>query len=337
MGLWNDRALRRSVGKIADFWAWWEAGGRSAAERTLAGHGYEDFDHAISPRVAEIDRELSWHTEPGTSKPHRLVLSAAGIMEKRGIAERWRRAAPNDELWEFAAAKSASPASPGAVLHHGGHHLQVDDARFVMTEKRSILDLAIEHPAFEAMPSEIRAEAAFILLDALFGEDDVERYIGNLDVKRRVTRTTTTANEVRDAIERVRTNDEWILASATLRNGTKSVLGISPRLHPLDHLPFDRHTAVRIRYKARADGGADRDEVARVQAAQNDFEEALGGTAVTVLTEMHRGIRTVHFYSDSADRNVEQTFSRVARRGPGIRVRHEHDPRWHAMQEYRRI
>lgn len=336
MGLWSDRALRRSVGKIGYFWLWWEAGGRDAAGRTVDGHGYEDFDRAISPRVADIDRDLSWHTEPGTTKRHRLVLSAAGAIEKRGIAERWRRAAPNDDLWEFAAAKSASPASAGAVLTHGGHELPVEDARFVITEGRALVDLAVEHPTFREMPQQVRAEAALIMLDVLFGEDDVERYVGRVDAVAYTAGATATAAEVRDAIERTRANDAWTLASLTLSDGSKALLGIGPRLHPLDHLPFDRHTTVAIRYKSRGDGLADRDEVQRVQAAQREFEETLGGTAVTVLTEMHAGIRTVHFYSDSADQNVEQTFATLARGGRGIRVRHEHDPKWRAVQEFRR-
>ena len=86
---------------IARFWEWWPQ-----ARRKLDDGVPADIADEMSAHVEAIHSDLQWEIGPGPS----LILSGGGDGELRGIAERWRAAAPDDGTWKYLAARPADPA-----------------------------------------------------------------------------------------------------------------------------------------------------------------------------------------------------------------------------------
>ena len=49
-------------------------------------------------------------------------------------------------------------------------------------ETRQLLDVRLWHPRFAEVDEQTRMQAAFLYLDHLLGEDDVERWIGAIEL-----------------------------------------------------------------------------------------------------------------------------------------------------------
>lgn len=328
MRLTRDRALRRSVARIADFWTWWAADGRAAALGVIEGAPPDGFVRAVSRRVDAIDPRLSWHLEPGVEREHRLVVSAAGHLAGAATAERWRRQAPEDPVWEVAT-RLRGAASSG-VLRYAGWQLALEDARFTMRPRGTRLDVEVRHPGFgAAVPERTRDELAMLVLDQVIGDQTVEQHVAAIGGARSGDDDGMTAAELRERVRELEEASEWRILRVRRRDGSISIVSAAPQLHPLSHLPFDLHTEVRIRF--RDEDGA----VARAQDEEERFTAALGGLAVHVLSETQGGLRTAHFYSDGADDNAVDLFDRTAAGRDGVRVVHRLDPEWRAVAPYR--
>jgi hypothetical protein len=74
---------------IEDFWVWWASAGRAAAETGIGTGEFGGFTREMTKRVKAMHPDLAWELAPGGQAEHALIVTAAGVPERRRIAERW--------------------------------------------------------------------------------------------------------------------------------------------------------------------------------------------------------------------------------------------------------
>ena len=111
-----------------------------------------------------------------------LVVSPEGSAEVRPIAIAWHRSAPPpDATWSTT--RRASPASR-RTLQVAGATVELADMRAVTSwdETREVVSVRLWHPAFDPCRRTSARQISFLFLDNLLGEDDVERWIGAIEI-----------------------------------------------------------------------------------------------------------------------------------------------------------
>ena len=176
-GVRIETARSRSDRAITTFWRWWSADGRRRATAAIDSGVTGRVVAELSSLIEAIDPGLSWEFVPGCEEvPHRLTVTAAGVPELRGAARRWLAAAPRaDETWSFADLRE--PVR-GCAMYFRDHRLGFDDAEVVVDLGLSRADVTVHHPAFTALTGADSSIAAYLLLDALCGEEQVETWVG---------------------------------------------------------------------------------------------------------------------------------------------------------------
>ncbi|MEU4455491.1 DUF695 domain-containing protein [Nocardioides sp. NPDC023903] len=323
--------LRRSVSKssghpVSEFWAWWGEG----------GHGLDPS--RMSPEVDELNRlvmainpDLTWHFGPGQDAEHRLTVTSSGVAAVRPAAERWLRAAPSaDTRWEFSATMDADPEALTRKLKIEGYEVDLSETVFGIEPefKRFRADVEVHHPQFAEMEESVRRQIAYMVLDWLLGEDDVERWIGGIDAV-----TAHPSNAVSGAaltavvreIEAKRDPDTWALGQWTGPNGLPGLATLRPGIRWLDHPVMDRHQAVSLAYVSNEVGmPANLDGV---RAVENAMLAMLGPRGVLVGHESHGGVRTFHIYADSEDQNADADLKAFAKKHR-LQITATDDPGW---------
>jgi hypothetical protein len=167
---------------IAAFWAWW-ADRRDELAARIDGRGIGPGQIAdVAKTVRGIHPRLSWELAPGRSARYALIVSPEGDAEVRPTALRWLAAAPRaDETWEYFAARQ--PGARGRLIVDG-HGIDLDAIVTVAAwdADRDCFDVRLWQPAFPELPVPTRRKAALLFLDSVFGEDDVERWIGSIEI-----------------------------------------------------------------------------------------------------------------------------------------------------------
>jgi hypothetical protein len=174
-----------AVDAIERFWVWWAGRSADLAAAFSAGRLPDEMIEEIRTRVAEIDPRLDWEFGRGRGSEHHLCVSGDGDPELRVVAERWRRRGPHpDATWQFYAARQAADVA-GCSLSFEGHEIDLDSLRCGAEIDTAVerMHIAVHHPALAAIDDRVLAlRITLIALDNALGEDDVERWIGSIDV-----------------------------------------------------------------------------------------------------------------------------------------------------------
>ncbi|MFE4543839.1 hypothetical protein [Arthrobacter sp. NPDC056727] len=335
---WSGPAETEAVGA---FWRWWSVAGAGLITAAVVTGVYGDLPEMISAMVMAIHPELRWETGPGARSRHRLCVSGGGDPRLRVLAERWRRAAPPPtETWEFAAARQPQPDMPDATLEGLEQPVDLGLARIQVDwdERRALAELTVFHPAFKKMGTNGCRQTARLLVDWLLGEDDVQRWVGAVNVTRTVPRDSQPAAVVTDFIREVATRNpepRWTMREATTSAGHRVIVCTLRPLRWVDHPLLDLHTAVRISYR-RTGGDAlpDGEALIGLLHLEQDLESVLGTRGMLVSSETSNGLRALHYYSDSEDQNGRDAFDRFARSRAYVQVTHTYDPGWARVRKF---
>jgi len=291
------------AGPIADFWTWWE-GARDRVSRAVASGGFDDrLVEDISRAVRTVHPAMAWELAPGRSAEHAFCLSPEGNPEVRQAALRWLDAAPPpDATWEYHPARQASPTLRG--LEIGGTRFDLDETRIIASwdEVRRRVDVRLWHPGFPQASRDVRLQVAFLFLDNLLGEDEVERWIGEVTLLDAPTGGRT-PDELGAEIERRRNepvgDETWVLGELTRPNGEVEVVLADSALKRIDHPFADHHVEIVV---LLADDRLPDDATAAVLNAE---EEALlgllDGLALYAGRTTAPGRRTMHFVATDPD------------------------------------
>lgn len=329
---------RRQKSALAEFWRWWAStGARSVAEAVERGETARIVDE-LGPRVLAIHPQLAWELGPGRTSRHVLVVSAEGNAELRPVARRWRMAAPPaDDLWEYADARRPSQDPDGVVLMLDGVRIDLISARARARVAGTVVDVDVYHPRFHQLDERTRVTAAFLLLDAVLGEADVETWIGEIRTGTLVPVDPVPLTGLRSVVQSLRasTTDAdgravWALMEGQDGAGRPAVAAARAPLRPELWPHLDTHVAVVVPYRDIAFQGlpspVTADALARLQA---HVDEILGGSGQVLAHETHGGRRVLHAYVDGLTPAADQVRAAVVGWDQGrVQVRAELDPAW---------
>lgn len=316
------------------FWTWW-ASARDGIAAAIADGSVASHANEIAGHVRRLDPHLAWELAPGTVAQHALVVTPEGNPEIRPKALAWLAAAPpSDPVWEYHAARQAGPLR---MLTIGRTSVHLEEVRAIAgwDATRERLDVRLWHPAFPAVPESVRRQIAFLFLDNLLGEEDVERWIGSIDLLEAET-VGRTPLELRDEVARravAATHDVWVVGERRDRHGDIGVVSANAAIKRVD-LPFAMyHLCVTI------DRGleelTDSPELEDLDAAEERLVEALSADGATFVGRVtDKRSRRLHFVCDEPTRpkQVAQDWALDEPRfGPRVETRP--DPHWEFMRD----
>jgi hypothetical protein len=266
----------------------------------------------LDAAVELIDPRLCWELGRATSE-WLLVVTANGDPQVRSTAERWLRAAPvPDPGWRFHCYRPADSGALAGKLELGNRALDLADIRFKLDRDfdQARIHVTVCHPQFAMLDEDARLQAVFMALDRTLGEDEVLRWIGDID---------TSANSRADAVPATGLVAE-VANLATAYAAPKSVilrdmaadgLPVITRttvpMRPIDFPLYDQHVAITAGYTA---GGEDRlpgrSTLTHLQQFEDVLLAQLAGQVMFAGHETHDQRRVFHLYTDPVTDTAER-------------------------------
>ncbi|WP_138418741.1 DUF695 domain-containing protein [Sinomonas gamaensis] len=334
------RLFRRSdpvalVHPISAFWEWWGRQGR-----TIDPHQPSAALEQLSQRVAAVHPGLTWHFGAGSESEHRLTVSAGGVAEVRPTAERWLRAAPPaDATWEFRASQEAEPEAFNEILEIAGSKLDLCKTLFRVEPVEEMLrvNVGVHHPAFPDVPRQVRLQVTYLVLDWLLGEDDVERWLGQIEALETAPDTVGDGAGLLRAVASIaerRDPDEWSLAQWQEADGTPGIALFRQALRWIDYPTLDVHHSIHASYASQPNGlpanGAALEPLRRLDY---ELEALLGSRGILVGHQTIAGGRTFHVYTDGEDQNIAAGLADWAR-SRRLAIESASDPAWRRVRHF---
>ena len=334
MSEWQDRRP-----EVARFWERWPSF-RSRAERARRAE-LDDLGRQLDTAVALIDPRLCWELGRATSE-WLLVVTANGDPRVRSTAERWLRAAPlPDPGWRFYCFRPADPGALSGKLQLGGRAVDLADIRFRLDRdfEQARIHVTVCHPGFAALDEDARLQAVFMALDRTLGEDEVLRWIGDID-----TSTSSGADAVTAAnlaaevagLARAYTTPKSVTLHDVEAGGLPVVTRTTVPMRPIDFPLYDQHVAITAAYaSAGRDGLPQPSTLTRLQQFEDALLAQVAGQAVLTGHETHDHRRVFHLYADP----VTDTAERLDGSRPGwlegpVSVQVTLDPGWDEISHF---
>jgi len=301
------RFFRRDPGgpqAPTDFWTWWPGARDRIAEAIESGGFNQPLIGEISKAVSTIDAGMAWELGPGRTARHAFCISPEGNATLRQVALRWIATAPPvDATWEYHASKQAAPTL--TVLQVANDHFGLEEMRAIASwdTVRRRLDVRLWHPQFDRAPQPVRLQVGFVFLDNLLGEEDVERWIGQIDLLEAPTGGRT-PDELKAELERRKLessgDDTWVVGERTDEDGRTTIVLADAALKRIDHPFVDHHVTIQQLFGAeRMPNDA---EAEQLNAEEDDFLRRLGDLAILAGRVTAAGSRTLHFVAEDPDR-----------------------------------
>ncbi len=325
---------------IAAFWKWWPTVSADIA-KVFDGDGLpKDLVKQVSAHVAAIHPSLDWEFGPGKKSKHHLCLSSKGDHALRVIVERWLTGAPKaNRTWEFYPARQPDPR-PG-ILHIARRDVDLDDMTFAVTpdESRARIDVLMWHPVFDKLRT-ARKELMFIALDNLLGEDDVERWLGHVDVaQKRITKGISyraLGTYVRRFAKKAQRENFALLRGQT-KKGKPVFVVTDTAIKPIDHAALEVHVEITLGITAPSEDGLPiKPESDALNAMEDELIARLGKHGVYIGHETLESKRVIHLHTASdgpAAKTIATWRKRYAKSRP-IKVKAKRDPQWAILDRW---
>ena len=341
MGLFRRRVLKTAgLSPIAEFWRWWTASGEAKFTAAIASGRYGDLPDEITAKVMAIHPELQWDTRQGEASEHVLCVTAAGVAVLRPLAERWFRAAPPaSETWEFAAARRRDEEVLSAVLDFSGVNIELGSARvgIHVDEEHAVLDVRVFHPLFTEIGENASLQVTFLLLDWLLGEDDVERWLGEIETVLADPEGSVPIGSLRDEVVAMagrHSEPVWIMGESTTVTGKRVLVTARRPLRWIDHPLLDLHTGIRLPFSQQRDDGLPTpDALERLREYEDRLVDALGERGLLVAVETFESQRVFHVYTDSEDQNARDIIDTLDGNANAVNT-HSMDPSWTRVRKF---
>lgn len=289
---------------IGRFWEWWD-GQRDAVVEAADAQDSERVTALLRPAVATLDPNLTWEVRPGQDARYALVVSGGGRPELRSLAERWYLAAPEaDKDIEYAPARRRDPRVFGSTLTVDDFEVPLDElvAGTRLDQQRLRLDVVVHHPLFPLLDQDSRLRVAYLGLDAALGEDDVERWLGTVEISADPPVDAVPVSSLPAVVDQLRPpGDQWVVLKGSGPRGTV-IATVRRPFTRADRPVCDTHVAVTLSYPTGTDGlPADEGITTTLQDLEQRIMSALGGDgphAVLVGHELAGGRARIHVYVD---------------------------------------
>lgn len=340
MGIFRrPRSTAPDTQAIARFWEEWPVL-RPRIETALAEETTPEFLDEIAKSVRAIHPDLDCEIGPGLTKERSLTVTGAGRGDLRGLTERWVRAAPAEEGWEFYAARPARPDHLDQTISLNDHELDLSHVALGMRADmgKARVHITAYHPDFLFLPEEARATIVHQVLTWALGEDDVARWVGEVIPAADKPIDALPPSALPSVVEQIAgayAEPVWLTGEGRTPRGHPARAAIRFPLHKQDHPLCDLHVAVAVPY-AHANPG--RLPVDPSATALREFGERLadlGEDAVLSAHETGDGRRVFHLYADPDSGIVARLDQLAAEWSEGrARVASDLDPGWTARSAY---
>ena len=350
MPFWSkSRAPEGEEARIASFWSWW-AEARDGVAEGIANGGVDDETVAvISRQVDAVAPGLAWELMAGGRAQHALVVSPEGDPELRALAHRLWLAAPEpDPTFEYHASRPADPSGLTQSLaldsDMGDHPVTLDlgalEVALEVDDDRRLVDVRVHHPAFAGLAERQRVQVAFLSLDWLLGEEDVERWIGAIDAEVQRPPGARPISDLAEVIEELRargSDAEGRLLSFRRDDGREVLVSVYGPLKPVDWPVFDTHARVEVAFPPDGENGwPEPDTLASLRAFEDGLVDQLGDDGVLAAHETVDGRRTFHLYVDGNANAPARLSAGIERSSSGPAELHvERDAAWNAVRPFR--
>lgn len=335
--IFGRRRDRDPKSGIAAFWSWW-AQSRDKLDAAMTAGELGGIDRTLSARVAAIHPDLAWELTAGRAARHALVLSPEGSPSLRTITERWLRAGPGaDDAWEYHPARQADLRAFEGQVNLGRRSFDPAKARFgaEVDHDRARVHVLVHHPDFPVLDDADRLRASFLLLDWALGEDDVERWLGEIRV---------TGSEQPHDVAGVRAvvaelasqygEDEWTLMEGLDERGRPLEARVRVPFPRMDHPLFDLHGVIRIGYRPGDEGLPADGEEAALDAITDGLLGRLGRSAVLGAVVTAAGVRSLHLYADHEGVVPGQVEVWAGQQPRQVTVEWTPDPGWEILRAF---
>jgi hypothetical protein len=161
------------VDKATRFWRWFAAYSTDAAQIKT---GHEPIAGEIARQLSAIKIGLTWQIGISDDGPHEFIISADGDKQLFPAVKELVNAAPLIPGWTIIAFRPRVGPVPAIELN--GREFAARDIHFKAKLDDRLVHLDIYMRGYDVSISSEFDMAAFIFLDSLLGEHDVETYIG---------------------------------------------------------------------------------------------------------------------------------------------------------------
>ena len=324
--------------EIARFWERWPSF-RSRAERARHGE-LDDLGRQLDTAVAFIDPRLCWELGKATSG-WLLVVTANGDPEVRSTAERWLQAAPApDPGWRFYCFRPADPGALSGKLQLGGRAVDLADIRFRIDRdfEQARIHVTVCHPEFAALDEDARLQAVFMALDRTLGEDQVLRWVGDIDTAASSGTGAVPADLVAEVagLAKAYAAPKSVTLTDVAADGLPVVTRTTVPIRPIDFPLYDQHVAISVGYaSAGSDGLPGLSTLTRLQQFEDALMAQADGQAVLTGHETHDHRRVLHLYADPVSDTAERLDGSLPAwlEGP-VNAKVTLDPRWDEISHF---
>jgi Family of unknown function (DUF695) len=324
--------------EIARFWERWPSF-RSRAERARHGE-LDDLGRQLDTAVAFIDPRLCWELGKATSG-WLLVVTANGDPEVRSTAERWLQAAPApDPGWRFYCFRPADPGALSGKLQLGGRAVDLADIRFRIDRdfEQARIHVTVCHPEFAALDEDARLQAVFMALDRTLGEDQVLRWVGDIDTSASSGTGAVPADLVAEVanLAKAYAAPKSVTLTDVAADGLPVVTRTTVPIRPIDFPLYDQHVAISVGYaSAGSDGLPGLSTLTRLQQFEDALMAQADGQAALTGHETHDHRRVLHLYADPVSDTAERLEGSLPAwlEGP-VNVKVTLDPSWDEISHF---
>ncbi|MFN8098260.1 MAG: DUF695 domain-containing protein [Dermatophilaceae bacterium] len=322
---------------VAAFWRWWGEGGAAEVAAATSDGEPERIAGLLSDHVHRIAAGLAWETGAGTDSRHLLTVTAAGDADLRATARRWLIAAPDpDPTWAYADLRQPLPDPATGSLTLAGTTIGFAGVVIGARAVGNHLDVAVHHPAFASQSEDDRIQAAYLVLDALAGEELVECWIGEISAVTIAPLDAFPAVHLGAFVRgfaRQRQDEhgspQWVLLRGTGPDGPVMAVAqasLSGVLAPL----LDTHVAVDLPYADRnPDDLPGPVALESLRAMEDHLTDRLGSDGRLVAAETSAGVRRLHFYVEADSVGAGVLAASVTSWDQGeVRTTSGYDPGW---------
>jgi hypothetical protein len=196
--------------------------------------------------------------------------------------------------------------------------------------------VALFHPSHAGLPREAQLQSSFLFLDHCLGEDDVERWVGKVELAETEPAGAVSPEGLLKAVEAMRSmakNLTFSLMRGQDGQGRPVFVSVAMSLKKIDYLFYDTHGEVAF----PLGNGWPPDQ--KLLDAANNGEDmliaALEGTAIYVGHITETGRRTLHFVAEDGAKAQQQTESWL-RANSTLRgsAKWDQDPKWEFVRRW---
>jgi hypothetical protein len=333
--------MHATTARIHRFWNWWSQC-RTELEAGLEAELPAPLLSDVSKQVEALHPELVWELGQGADGAYVLSLSGEGNFELRKLTEAWARESPREiQRWEFRPARPPKPEALELTLGFSEHELPLKDLCFVseLDSSRARVNLGLFHPAFSAMSDAQRTRAAFVVLDLLLGEDNVERWIGAIEPWPERPAEARPIDELAGLVAEVAASastPRYTVAQAVSSDGRPVLSSINLTLRRLDHLFHDWHLEVAIPFLGvQPSGMPGPGELSLAQVLEDELAADMKSIGVCYGHVIQEGrLRMLFYVQDKAA--AEEVVTRWASRHTDRKVQRIwcQDPEWDNFRRF---